>query len=181
MVYPVDKEKKSALLMKLIQRHEGEKVLVFARSKNGADRLVRRMEKKGIKSIAIHGDKSQGARTRALKEFKAGEINILVATDLASRGLDIAQLPLVINYDLPHVKEDYIHRIGRTGRAGNPGVALSLVCAEEYAELKDIERLTQQVISRKTVEGFIPEKELPPSVLDRRPFKIKKPKKKKKT
>ncbi len=178
-VYPVDREKKAALLIELIRRYGDQKILIFTGTKNGADHLVRRLEKKGIKGNAIHGDKSQGARTTALKEFKSGDANILIATDLASRGLDISRLPLVINYDLPRVKEEYIHRIGRTGRADRPGVAISLVCAEEFDELKTIERLTQQVIPRRIEEGFAPAKELPPSVLDTRPFKIKKPKKKK--
>ena len=178
-VYPVDKENKPAVAIDLIQQFKGEKVLVFTRTKHGTDRLIKRLGKAGIKGNAIHGDKSQGARTRALKEFKAGEVNILVATDIASRGLDIAQLPLVINYDLPHLKEDYIHRIGRTGRADNPGKALSLVCAEEFPDLADIERLTQQIIPRKMPEGFTLRDKLPPSKLNTKPFKPKKPKKKK--
>ena len=178
-IYPVDKMNKPALSIELIGRHMDEKILIFTRTKRGADKLVKRLSKAGINGSAIHGDKSQGARTRALKEFKDGSVNILVATDLASRGLDIAQLPLVINYDLPHLKEDYIHRIGRTGRADNPGTALSLVCAEEFPALADIERLTQQVIPRVIAEGFILREELPPSKLDLRPFKVNKPKKKK--
>jgi ATP-dependent RNA helicase RhlE len=179
-VYPVDNTNKPALFIELLREKGGVKTLVFVRTKNGADRLVMRLEKEGIKACAIHGDKSQGARTRAIREFKSGEIDILIATDLAARGLDIARLPLVINYHLPHIKEDYIHRIGRTGRADQPGTALSLVCAEEFPTLVDIERLTQQVIPRCLKEGFAPTDELPPSKLDLRPFKPKKPKKKKK-
>ncbi len=179
-VYPVDKNKKSALLTKLIVDNEWQQVLVFSRTKHGANRLSHQLEKKGITASAIHGNKSQGARTRALAEFKAGNIRVLVATDIAARGIDIDQLPHVVNCDLPHVAEDYVHRIGRTGRAGASGQAISLVCADEFGELAAIERLTQQVIDREIIEGFEAVHKLPESRLDTRPVKSKKPKKPKK-
>lgn len=176
-VYPVDKSKKSAVLSKLILDNQWQQVLVFSRTKHGANRLTKQLDKKGIKASAIHGNKSQGARTRALAEFKAGDIQVLVATDIAARGIDIDQLPHVINFDLPHVAEDYVHRIGRTGRAGASGEAISLVCADEFKELAAIERLTRQIIARKIIEGFEPVHALPESRLDTRPIKPKKPKK----
>ncbi len=176
-VYPVDKSKKSALLGKLILDNQWQQVLVFSRTKHGANRLAKQLENKGIKATAIHGNKSQGARTRALAEFKAGDVQVLVATDIAARGIDIDQLPHVVNFDLPHVAEDYVHRIGRTGRAGASGEAISLVCADEFKELTAIERLLKQVIRRKTIEGFEPVHALPESRLDTRPIKPKKPKK----
>lgn len=176
-VYPVDKSKKSALLGKLILDNQWQQVLVFSRTKHGANRLAKQLENRGIKATAIHGNKSQGARTRALAEFKAGDVQVLVATDIAARGIDIDQLPHVVNFDLPHVAEDYVHRIGRTGRAGASGEAISLVCADEFKELAAIERLTRQVITRKTIEGFEPVHALPESRLDTRPIKPKKPKK----
>lgn len=179
-VYPTDSKKKSLLLSHLILQNNWRQVLVFCKTKHGANRLVRHLTDKKIAALAIHGNKSQGARTKALAQFKAGEINVLVATDIAARGIDIDQLPLVINFELPHVSEDYVHRIGRTGRAGSTGMAISLVCANEFKLLATIERLTKQVIERKMVEGFEPVNELPASKLDTRPFKAKKPKKPKK-
>ena len=179
-VYPVDKSQKSALLTKLILDNQWQQVLVFSRTKHGANRLTKQLDKKGIKATAIHGNKSQGARTRALAEFKAGKVQVLVATDIAARGIDIHQLPHVINFDLPHIAEDYVHRIGRTGRAGASGQAISFVCADEFKELSDIERLTKQVITRKIIDGFEPAHKLPESRLDTRPIKPKKPKKLKK-
>jgi len=176
-VYPVDKKKKSALLAQLIHENNWQQVLVFSRTKHGANRLTRFLEAEGIKAAAIHGNKSQGARTRALAEFKDGSIRILVATDIAARGLDIDQLPQVVNFDLPNVAEDYVHRIGRTGRAGATGQAVSLVCADEYSDLSGIERLIKEVIQRKFIEGFKPVNILPESRLDMRPIKAKKPKK----
>lgn len=176
-VYPVDQNKKSALLSKLICDNQWEQVLVFSKTKNGADRLVRHLEKEGIDAAAIHGDKSQGARTKALENFKKGTVRILVATDIAARGLDIYQLPQVVNFDLPHVKEDYVHRMGRTGRAGAPGQVISLVCADEFQQLSDIERLIKMVLTRKIIDGFEPIPALPESILDVRPFRAKKPKK----
>ncbi len=180
-MYPVDKKQKPALLLQLIKENNWHQVLVFSRTRQGADRLVRYLEKEGIKAAAIHGDKSQGARTKALAEFKASSIQVLVATDLVSRGLDIDQLPQVVNFDLPHVAEDYIHRIGRTGRAGLKGQAVSLVCADEFKELSAIERLIKQRITRKVIAGFKPVNDVPKSRLDTRPIKPKKPKKPKKS
>ncbi len=179
LVYPVDKSKKTDLLIKLIKKNNWQQVLVFCRTKHGADRLSKKLVKAKIPASAIHGSKSQGARTRALAEFKNNDIQVLVATDIAARGIDIDLLPHVINFDLPHVSEDYVHRIGRTGRAGSSGQAISLVCGDELSELKGIERLIKQVLPRETIEGFEPEKALPITVLDTRPIR-KRPKKKKK-
>ncbi len=176
-VYPVDKTSKSKLLTQLIIDNQWTQVLVFSRTKHGANRLSKHLEKHRINAAAIHGNKSQGARTKALAGFKKGDIQVLVATDIAARGLDIDQLPQVVNFDLPNVPEDYVHRIGRTGRAGASGQAISLVCADEFKLLADIERLIQQLISRKQIEGFEPVHPLPESRLDRRPIRAKKPKK----
>jgi len=176
-IYPVDKMKKTALLLKLIRDNSWDKIMVFTKTKNGADHLTRKLVKAGFEAAAIHGDKSQGARTRALDEFKHDKVKVLVATDLAARGLDIDDLPLVINFDLPHLKEDYIHRVGRTGRVGAAGTAVSFVTTDEFDKLKDIERLTKQVLERRIAEGFEPSTPLPESILDLRPFKPKKPKK----
>ena len=176
-IYPVDKKKKSALLTHLIKQHQWQQVLVFTRTKRGANQLTRHLEAEGIQAAAIHGNKSQGARTKALAEFKRGSIRILVATDIAARGLDIDQLPQVVNFDLPNVPEDYIHRIGRTGRAGATGQAVSLVSADEFQQLSDIERLIKSVLTREILDGFEPTHTLPESRLDRRPIKPKKPKK----
>jgi len=176
-IYEVDKTKKSIVLSTLIKEKDWKQVLVFVKTKHGANRLVKNLEGRGIRSAAIHGNKSQGARTKALAGFKEGQIQVLVATDIAARGIDIDQLPQVVNFDLPHVSEDYVHRIGRTGRAGNEGQAVSLVCQEEFKLLKDIEKLIKKVIPRKTVAGFEPGEPLPPSVLDTRAPKPKKPKK----
>ena len=178
-VYPVAHEKKTELLLELMKKNSWLKFLIFVKTRNRADRLVKKLIHAGYIAKAIHGDKSQGTRTRALAEFKKDNASILVATDLAARGLDIERLPLVINFDLPHLKEDYIHRIGRTGRAGQVGEALSFVSPEEFDSLKDIERLTKQVITRIETEGFQLEPPLPDSKLDTRPFKVKKPKKRK--
>jgi len=176
-IYEVDKTKKSILLSTLIKQENWQQVLVFSKTKHGANRLVKQLEARGIRSAAIHGNKSQAARTRALASFKEGQVNVLVATDIAARGIDIDQLPQVVNFDLPHVSEDYVHRIGRTGRAGNFGQAVSLVCNEEFKLLKDIEKLIKKVIPRKILAGFEPGTPLPPSVLDTRESKPKKPKK----
>ncbi|MBI9090549.1 MAG: DEAD/DEAH box helicase [Desulfobacterium sp.] len=180
LVHPVDKKRKSALLTQLIRNNRWKQVLVFSRTKQGANRLTRYLDGKGMKAAAIHGDKSQGARTKALAEFKNGTTRILVATDLAARGLDIDQLPQVVNFDLPHVPEDYVHRIGRTGRAGVQGQAISLVSADEFQQLSDIERLIKNVLTRELIDGFKPVLDVPESRLDLRPFKPKKPKKPKK-
>jgi ATP-dependent RNA helicase RhlE len=160
-VYPVDQSQKTALLSKLVRDNGWEQVLVFTRTKHGANRLTQKLEKDGITAAAIHGNKSQGARTRALAEFKQGEVRVLVATDIAARGLDIKQLPQVVNFELPNVPEDYVHRIGRTGRAGESGHALSLVSADEGKMLAGIERLIKKQIPRKSVEGFEPSNNLP--------------------
>ena len=152
-VHLVDKPRKRALLSRLIKQHDWPQVLVFTKTKHGANRLAEQLGKDGIKAGAIHGNKSQGARTRALASFKDGSLPVLVATDIAARGLDIEQLPNVVNYELPHVAEDYVHRIGRTGRAGSSGQAVSLVDADELKLLKAIERLIKREIPRVEVEG----------------------------
>jgi len=153
-VYPVGKSNKRALLSKLIKEGEWPQVLIFTRTKHGANRLTTQLEADGIRAMAIHGNKSQNARTKALAEFKQGRVRVLVATDIAARGLDIDQLPFVVNYELPNVSEDYVHRIGRTGRAGRDGLAISLVCHEEEKLLRDIEKLIKQKVERIMVEGF---------------------------
>lgn len=175
-ITPVDKKQKPALLIHLIKENDWQQVLVFSRTKHGANRLVTQLEKSGIGAAAIHGNKSQGARTKALADFKQGKIRILVATDIAARGIDIDQLPQVVNFDLPNVPEDYVHRIGRTGRAGSTGHALSLVSADEFKQLSDIERVIKTVLTRKMVDGFEPVHSLPESRLDTRSPRIKKPK-----
>ena len=176
---PCDKKRKPHILSHLIKAEDWSQVLVFSRTKHGANRLVRFLEGEGIEALAIHGNKSQGARNRALQSFKDKTIQVLVATDIASRGIDISQLPIVVNFDLPNVQEDYVHRIGRTGRAGVDGQAISLVCADELDQLQDIEYVIQQHIERKLLDGFEPNKPLPPS-RDIKPYKKKKPKKPKK-
>ena len=160
-VYPVDKKRKSALLINLVNSNGWDQVLVFTRTKHGANRLSQQLEKAGITSAAIHGNKSQNARTRALEGFKAGKVQALVATDIAARGLDISQLPQVVNFDLPNVPEDYVHRIGRTGRAGAAGQAHSLVSADEADMLAGIERLIRKTLERTEIEGFEPDHAVP--------------------
>ena len=157
VVHPVDRERKRELLSHLIGSENWRQVLVFTRTKHGANRLAEQLGKDGISAAAIHGNKSQGARTRALTDFKSGRVRALVATDIAARGLDIDQLPHVVNYDLPNVAEDYVHRIGRTGRAGNDGVAISLVCIDEHKLLVDIERLIKRDITRDIISGYEPD------------------------
>lgn len=176
-LHPVDKKQKAALLCHLIYKQQWQQVLVFTRTKHGANKLARQLEAEGISAAAIHGNKSQGARTRALAEFKQGGVRVLVATDIAARGLDIDQLPQVVNFDLPNVAEDYVHRIGRTGRAGASGQAVSLVSADEFKALSSIERLTQQLLTRKIIDEFDPIHQLPESRLAHRPVRPKKPKK----
>jgi ATP-dependent RNA helicase RhlE len=156
VVHPVHQTRKRELLSHLVKTGNWQQVLVFTRTKHGANRLATQLERDGIDSDAIHGNKSQGARTRALKRFKSNELQVLIATDIASRGLDIEELPHVVNYDLPHVPEDYVHRIGRTGRAGATGEAVSLVSAEDRPLLAAIERLTNRRIEQKIVAGFEP-------------------------
>jgi ATP-dependent RNA helicase RhlE len=157
LMHPVDRGNKHPLLAHLIKSNDWKQVLVFTRTKHGANKLVLQLENNGISAMAIHGNKSQTARTKALADFKAGKIITLVATDIAARGIDIDQLPHVVNYDLPNVPEDYVHRIGRTGRAGSNGVAVSLVCVDEHDMLKDIERLIKQSLPREVVPGFEPD------------------------
>ncbi len=176
-ICPVDKSKKSALLTHLILEHQWEQVLVFSRTKHGANRLTKHLESKKIQATAIHGNKSQSARTKALADFKNGKTQVLVATDIAARGLDIDQLPQVVNFDLPNVPEDYVHRIGRTGRAGATGQAISLVSADEFKQLSDIERLIKQLLKREFIDGFEPVHDLPESNLNSRHTRPKKPKK----
>ncbi len=157
VVHPVDKARKRALLTKLIKEKKWSQVLVFTRTKHGANRLTKQLTEAGIGAAAIHGDKSQGARTKALAAFKSNSIQVLVATDIAARGIDIDQLPHVVNYELPNVPEDYVHRIGRTGRAGQSGEAVSLVCIDEHKLLADIERFTKSKIEKVQIEGYTPD------------------------
>lgn len=156
-VHLVDKKRKRELLSYLIGRDNWQQVLVFTRTKHGANHLAEQLGKDGITAAAIHGNKSQGARTRALADFKSGAIRVLVATDIAARGLDIEELPHVVNYELPNVPEDYVHRIGRTGRAAATGAALSLVCVDEHKLLRDIERLLRREIPRMAIAGYEPD------------------------
>jgi ATP-dependent RNA helicase RhlE len=156
LLHPCDMDRKGDLLSHLIRANNWQQVLVFSRTKHGANRMAERLEKEGMAAAAIHGNKSQGARTRALSEFKSGALRVLVATDLAARGIDIHQLPHVINLDLPNHAEDYVHRIGRTGRAGHSGQAISLVAAEECELLRAIERLLGNPLPRQEVAGFEP-------------------------
>lgn len=164
IVHPVDKSRKVELLSHLIRTGNWFQVLVFSRTKHGADKLVRRLGRDNIDAAAIHGNKSQSQRTKALGAFKQNKVQILVATDIAARGIDIDQLSHVVNFDLPNVPEDYVHRIGRTGRAGAGGNAISLVCADESKQLRDIERLVKRELPRSVVPGFEPEHVLPASV-----------------
>ena len=157
VIHPVDKERKRELLTHLIKEGDWQQVLVFTRTKHGANRLSDQLDKDGITACAIHGNKSQNARTKALADFKAGKVRVLVATDIAARGIDIDQLPHVVNYELPNVSEDYVHRIGRTGRAGNNGEAMSLVCVDEHEFLANIEKLIKKDIHKFVVKGFAPD------------------------
>jgi len=154
VVHPVGHRRKRALLTHLIKEGEWDRVLVFTRTKHGANRLATQLMMDGVSATAIHGNKSQSARTKALADFKKGSVRTLVATDIAARGLDIDSLPHVVNYDLPHVPEDYVHRIGRTGRAGASGRALSLVSAEEKDLLRGIQRLLGRDIDVEMIPGF---------------------------
>ena len=157
LVFPLDKRRKREFLSHMIGQRNWRQVLVFTRTKHGANRLAQQLERDGLSAAAIHGNKSQGARTRALHGFKNGAVRVLVATDIAARGLDIDQLPHVVNYELPNVPEDYVHRIGRTGRAGREGQAISLVCAEEREFLAGIEKLLKRQIPQEVVAGYEPE------------------------
>jgi ATP-dependent RNA helicase RhlE len=160
LVHPVDAARKRDLLLHLMAADSRRQTLVFSRTKHGADKLATFLDKSGLRTAAIHGNKSQGARTKALKDFKGGKITVLVATDIAARGLDIDQLPIVINFDLPMVAEDYVHRIGRTGRAGAEGLAVSLVSRDESRLLRDIRRMLKQDIAIENVAGFEPSQPL---------------------
>jgi ATP-dependent RNA helicase RhlE len=168
VVHPVDRNRKRELLSFLIGSQNWKQVLVFTRTKHGANRLAEQLEKDGLSAAAIHGNKSQGARTRALADFKRGDVRVLVATDIAARGLDIDQLPHVVNYELPNVPEDYVHRIGRTGRAGNVGEAVSLVCVDEQKLLKDVERLIRRDIPKVAIPGYEPDPSIAPQPLEQR-------------
>jgi len=156
-VYRVAKGKKTDLIIKLISEGNWKQVLVFTRTKHGANKLCKKMISAGITAAAIHGNKSQGARTKALAGFKIGKVRVLVATDIAARGLDIPLLPHVVNFELPNISEDYVHRIGRTGRAGAEGEAISLVSADEISYLRDIEKLVGLKIPKEIIEGFEPD------------------------
>jgi len=158
----VDKHSKRPLLSKLITDNNWFQVLVFTRTKHGANRLAEQLNRDNISALAIHGNKSQGARTRALSEFKDGSLQVLVATDIAARGLDIEDLPHVVNFELPNVPEDYVHRIGRTGRAGASGEAISLVCVDEHRFLADIEKLLKRQLPRVSIPGFEPDLTIKP-------------------
>ncbi|KTD35378.1 ATP-dependent RNA helicase RhlE [Legionella moravica] len=160
-IHPVDKSRKSALLSHLIHSNKWGQTLVFARTKHGANKLVKQLAENHIYAAAIHGNKSQSQRTKALAEFKSGELHILVATDIAARGIDIDQLPCVVNFDLPQVAEDYVHRIGRTGRAGASGLAVSLVSADEIGQLNAIEKLIKRKLDRVEIDDFEPTHNLP--------------------
>lgn len=178
-LHPVDKGRKTQLLSHLIRSERWSQALVFTRTKHGANKLVKLLSNDNINAAAIHGNKSQAQRTKALESFKLGKVQILVATDIAARGIDIDQLPQVVNFDLPNVPEDYVHRIGRTGRAGSNGQAISLVSLDEFKQLRDIERVIKSQIERVEIEGFQPFEKLPeskanqssPSSSARRPFK----------
>lgn len=166
-VYPVDKKRKRELISYLIGSRNWRQVLVFTRTKHGANRLATQLSDDGLPAMAIHGNKSQGARTKALSQFKAGKLRVLVATDIAARGIDIDELPHVINFELPQVAEDYVHRIGRTGRAGSEGEAASLVCVDEHKLLRDIEKLTKNEIPREVIPGFEPDPNIKPEPIQK--------------
>ncbi|MEM7432747.1 MAG: DEAD/DEAH box helicase [Pseudomonadota bacterium] len=181
-VLPVDRQRKRELLSHRIGQLNMRQVLVFTRTKHGANKLAEQLAKDGINATAIHGNKSQGARTRALDEFKSGKARVLVATDIAARGLDIDGLPYVVNYELPQVPEDYVHRIGRTARAGRDGQAISLVCVDEHKLLADIERLLGITIAKEVVAGYEPNPQLKaePIGRGRRPSQPRKQRRRKK-
>jgi ATP-dependent RNA helicase RhlE len=174
IIHPVDRNRKRELLSYMIGSENWKQVLVFTRTKHGADKLTRQLAQDGISAAAIHGNKSQGARTRALSEFKQNKVRVLVATDIAARGLDISQLPHVVNFELPEVAEDYVHRIGRTGRAGNEGVAISLVCIDEHKLLGAIERLLKRQLPKNIIKGYEPDASIAPQSL-RKPQGGKRP------
>jgi len=168
LVYPVDRDRKEALLAHLIRKEDLRQVLVFTRTKLAASRLAARLDRDGVNAVAIHSDRSQPERTKALEDFKTGEIRVLVATDVAARGLDIEDLPVVVNFELPWNPQDYIHRIGRTGRAGATGAAISLVCIDETDLLRGIQRMLKTAIPWTVEEGYIPDREAEPRSLGAR-------------
>ena len=168
IVYPVDKARKKDLVIHLIKEKGWRQVLIFTRTKHGANRLAEQLNKTAITAAAIHGNKSQGARTKALADFKSGKVRVLVATDIAARGIDIDQLPHVVNFELPEVAEDYVHRIGRTGRAGVSGEAASLVCVDEAQLLRNIEKLIKKPIPKSVVEGFAPDPKIKAEPIQKR-------------
>lgn len=167
IVHPVDRNRKRELLSHMIGKGNWRQVLVFMRTKHGADKLCKQLVQDGLSAVAIHGRKSQGARTRALADFKNGNVRVLVATDIAARGLDIQRLPHVVNFELPHVAEDYVHRIGRTARAGQDGHAISLVCVDENRLLADIERLLKQPIEKVVIAGYEPDPKIRPEPISK--------------
>lgn len=181
-LYPLDKQQKSQALTHLIKENSWHQVLVFCRTRHGANRLAKQLNARDVESLAIHGDKSQNQRTRALAQFKSSKIRVLIATDIAARGIDINQLPYVVNFDLPQIAEDYVHRIGRTGRAGASGLAVSLVSHDEFKLLQAIETLIRKQIPRVDLDGFEPLNNLPVSKLGKPKSQtnVKKPKKSKK-
>ncbi len=166
-VYPVDKARKRELLSEMVGRGNWRQVLVFTRTKHGANKLAKQLNQDGIEADAIHGNKGQGARAKALRDFKSGKVRVLVATDIAARGLDIERLPHVVNFELPHVPEDYVHRIGRTARAGQDGTAVSLVCVDELKLLKDIEKMLKRDIRKEFVPGFEVDKSIRPEPIQK--------------
>jgi ATP-dependent RNA helicase RhlE len=168
LVLPVDRERKRELLSHLVRSGRVEQALVFTRTKHGANRLAEQLARDGIAATAIHGNKSQGQRVRALDDFKAGRATILVATEVASRGLDIEELPHVVNFELPMVAEDYVHRIGRTGRAGATGDAISLVCVDEWPLLREIEALLRHKVPTEVIPGFEPDRTIRPEPIRQR-------------
>ncbi|MBS1208070.1 MAG: box helicase [Proteobacteria bacterium] len=173
-----DKKRKTELFSHLLKKHRWGQALIFVRTKHGVDALLETLLHQGFRADAIHGDKAQTERLRALNRFKTGEVQLLVATDVAARGLDIDDLPLVVNFDLPVVAEDYVHRIGRTGRAGASGMAMSLVCADEVGQLRDIEALIRQTIKRIEEPGFLPEHRVPQTAPEGQQAKpVRRPKK----
>jgi ATP-dependent RNA helicase RhlE len=168
LVYPVDRDRKEELLAHLIRADDLRQVLVFTRTKLAASRLASRLDREGLDAVAIHSDRSQPERTRALEGFKSGDIRVLVATDVAARGLDIEDLPVVVNYELPWNPQDYIHRIGRTGRAGASGEAISLVCIDEVDLLRGIQRMLKRAIPWTVEDGFVPDRSAEPRPLGMR-------------
>ena len=165
LVYPVDRDRKEELLIHLLRTYDLHQVLVFTRTKIAATRLATRLDRAGLNAVAIHSDRSQPERTRALEEFKTGDVRVLVATDVAARGLDIEDLPVVVNFELPWNPQDYIHRIGRTGRAGATGEAISLVTMDEADLLRGVQRLLRRAIPWTVEDGFIPDRNTPPRPL----------------